>query len=314
VDSDSEITNTCWHCDWNEICSLEWSYSSRFKTRQHIDWQTEPGCSYLYFWFMSSLFNSKHTDTANWYSTIHGAGNVRGWRLWFQSWIFSFGLILYKILINDAVFGANMSPHQIMKRVLTAKHPDVPSGIPGFVRDLIISCWSTEPQWRPSFRNSLHTFKRHYYLITNDVNSFAVRMYVERIDADVAWLCRDQTLRIELSSIWDADCSLDVRIVVTAANQGTKGGTRWLHHESWCYCRVLDGWLNWRENEDLDGESVMEMRKKGRRCVTHEGRPDGMDTSWKRSRSGTVLTSRDVPMLFVQSNSRERFHIDDGKC
>jgi serine/threonine protein kinase len=99
--------------------------------------------------------------------------------------VFSFGLILYEIFTNKAVFGGDLSPPQIMNRALTGKRPRVPDNISGFARTLIESCWSTEPQSRPSFCDILDTLRQHDYKITRDVNSSAVRMDVKRFEADI---------------------------------------------------------------------------------------------------------------------------------
>jgi serine/threonine protein kinase len=98
--------------------------------------------------------------------------------------VFSFGLVLYEMLTNEAVFGSNLSPHQIMHRAIKGKRPTVPDGLPRFVRDLIVSCWSADPSSRPSFSDIFDILRRYDYLITDEVDSSAVRIYVERTEPE----------------------------------------------------------------------------------------------------------------------------------
>jgi serine/threonine protein kinase len=65
--------------------------------------------------------------------------------------IFSFGLIVYEILLGTAVFPDSMSPFEIMRQVLKGYMPSIPESYGEFMQNLISRCCSMDPQSRPSF-------------------------------------------------------------------------------------------------------------------------------------------------------------------
>jgi serine/threonine-protein kinase len=65
--------------------------------------------------------------------------------------VFSFGLILYEVLLGSAVFPSSMAPFAIMRRVLSGDMPSIPSICGKFMQNLIARCWSRNACSRPSF-------------------------------------------------------------------------------------------------------------------------------------------------------------------
>jgi serine/threonine protein kinase len=97
--------------------------------------------------------------------------------------VFSFGLILYEILVGDSVFPKTVTG---MKRVVSMqaqdKRPEIPSNIESRVRDLIERCWSPDPSDRLTFREIFMRLDRMGFALFNDVDVEAVRRAVEDME------------------------------------------------------------------------------------------------------------------------------------
>jgi serine/threonine protein kinase len=96
--------------------------------------------------------------------------------------VFAFGLILYEVLTGNAVFGPNLSPKNIMYRAVTGQRPDIPDDIPAFVKSLIRSCWSTDPNARFPFSELLKILAENEFKICEGVDSARVRSFVKSIE------------------------------------------------------------------------------------------------------------------------------------
>jgi serine/threonine protein kinase len=67
--------------------------------------------------------------------------------------VFSFGLILYELLMHQKVFPSNMSAAMIMRRAMSARpndRPNIPSFIHQVLRELIIWSWNPVEKKRPT--------------------------------------------------------------------------------------------------------------------------------------------------------------------
>jgi serine/threonine protein kinase len=92
--------------------------------------------------------------------------------------VFSFGLIAYEVVSGQAVFSGNLTPPQIMKKVLSDWRPGFPEHVAMWVRELIGSCWSCDPARRPSFWDILATLESHNFKIVGGVDSTEVRRFL----------------------------------------------------------------------------------------------------------------------------------------
>lgn len=98
--------------------------------------------------------------------------------------VYSYGLILFEIFAGERVFSPTLTLHQVVEHAETNIRPDVPSYIHKDIRQLIISCWSADPEERPSFSEIIQSFDRINFEFTSEVLSCSVRDYY---DALVAW-------------------------------------------------------------------------------------------------------------------------------
>jgi serine/threonine protein kinase len=96
--------------------------------------------------------------------------------------VFSFGLILYEMILCEPVFSPDLLPYQVMWKVLAPWRPEFPDWVDPFIRDLITSCWSLDPSARPSFEDILNTLESHDFVIVDGVDPSSVRSFISRVE------------------------------------------------------------------------------------------------------------------------------------
>jgi hypothetical protein len=85
--------------------------------------------------------------------------------------IFSFGLVLYEILTNSAVFSSSMLPVPVMKCLFAGKMPPIPPECGELMQSLISRCWLKDPGLRPSFDDILKEFQAAHFMILPNVEA-----------------------------------------------------------------------------------------------------------------------------------------------
>jgi hypothetical protein len=97
--------------------------------------------------------------------------------------VFSFGLVVYEVVVGRAVFPLNESPFSIIRKLRSGYVPPIPDYIFGWVGSLIVQCLSADPAARPSFEDILEMMKRNDFSFLEGVDTFSVRSYVEAVEA-----------------------------------------------------------------------------------------------------------------------------------
>jgi hypothetical protein len=72
-----------------------------------------------------------------------------------KSDVFSFGLVLYELLVGSPVFSPSERSFSVIRRLRKGELPVVPGDCGFFMQELIARCWAHDPDVRPSFHQIL---------------------------------------------------------------------------------------------------------------------------------------------------------------
>jgi serine/threonine protein kinase len=103
--------------------------------------------------------------------------------------VYSFGLILYEILVGRPVFGT-MAAITLMNMVSQGGRAPIPDNVNQMSKGLIERCWNTDPKERPTFLEILDSAKEANFCFIDDVDSEQVAQYVGSVEACAAGLGR----------------------------------------------------------------------------------------------------------------------------
>jgi serine/threonine protein kinase len=95
--------------------------------------------------------------------------------------VFSFGLILYEILVGRAVFADDLRPMEIIRLHRKGERPIIPDKVTPAMKTLIERCWSPDPENRPSFKDILDSIDSNDFRIVLEGDEKIVRMYVRGV-------------------------------------------------------------------------------------------------------------------------------------
>jgi serine/threonine protein kinase len=98
--------------------------------------------------------------------------------------VFAFGLILYEIFCDDAVFPTSLPLFTVIQRIRSEYRPSISGECGEYMKVLICRCWSQNPSSRPSFDEILRDIQAHQYKILPGVDCAAIRGAVEGV---LAW-------------------------------------------------------------------------------------------------------------------------------
>jgi TPR repeat protein len=100
-----------------------------------------------------------------------------------ESDVFSFGMILYELVVGHPIFRKTMTIPQILKAlVLNDWKVDIPKWVTPEARELIQDCLATNPADRPLFIGILNRLKLIEFKLFPDVNSAKVAVFVDQIE------------------------------------------------------------------------------------------------------------------------------------
>jgi serine/threonine protein kinase len=98
-----------------------------------------------------------------------------------KSDVFSFGYVAYEILTGSPVFFYGEPPYSVMKRLFDGDLPQLPEKHGAMMKELIKSCWETDPEKRPSFDAILAEFRKYPHQIVPEANPSLVDDYIRKI-------------------------------------------------------------------------------------------------------------------------------------
>jgi serine/threonine protein kinase len=94
---------------------------------------------------------------------------------------FSYGLIVYELLVGHSVFSPQDSPFDLMRKVTSGVRAEIPEAIGEVPRKLIKRCWAADPDNRSSFDEILFILDKVQFAVTPDVDPAKVRAYVTAV-------------------------------------------------------------------------------------------------------------------------------------
>jgi serine/threonine protein kinase len=96
--------------------------------------------------------------------------------------IFSFGLILYEIIVGNPVFPRSMESGPIMGAIVLRHYrPDIPHWVLPTTANLIRDCWADDYLERPSFDEILDRLEEMRFKLIGRVNSLKLITFVKDI-------------------------------------------------------------------------------------------------------------------------------------
>jgi serine/threonine protein kinase len=95
--------------------------------------------------------------------------------------VFSFGLVLYEMLVGSPVFSASEPPFFVIRRLRARDLPSVPQSCGFVMQDLIRRCWRQNPVDRPTFHQIFSEFQFHHYNILPNAAPDEIRDFCEAI-------------------------------------------------------------------------------------------------------------------------------------
>lgn len=95
--------------------------------------------------------------------------------------VYSFAYILYELITNKKPFEEFKSEPEIIEAISNGFRPEIPSSVPKCYKDLIESCWSEDPDLRPSFHQISRKLEFKEDFILDNVDHVEFQNYIEKV-------------------------------------------------------------------------------------------------------------------------------------
>jgi serine/threonine protein kinase len=95
--------------------------------------------------------------------------------------VFSYGLIVYELVVGHSVFSPDDPPLVLMRKVTGGVRGEIPEAVSVMLKELIKRCWSGDPENRPSFDEILFTLDKAQFGVALGVDPAKVRAYATAI-------------------------------------------------------------------------------------------------------------------------------------
>jgi hypothetical protein len=93
--------------------------------------------------------------------------------------VYSFTLILYEVIVGQAVFGRDVTTPDILHQHTKRDPVAIPVDVEGFVGDLLHRGWSPTAEERPSFEDILDSLSRNNFSIMGGIDMQEVESYLD---------------------------------------------------------------------------------------------------------------------------------------
>ena len=95
--------------------------------------------------------------------------------------VYSFAYILYELITNKKPFEEFKTEQEIIEAISNGFRPEIPSSVPKCYKDLIESCWSEDPDLRPSFHQISRKLEFKEDFILDNVDHVEFQNYIEKV-------------------------------------------------------------------------------------------------------------------------------------
>jgi serine/threonine-protein kinase len=100
-----------------------------------------------------------------------------------ESDVYSFGLILWEVIVGHPEWSPKLRPLEVMSRAIMGTRPHISPGMVPAIAELICGCCSLNMDERPSFDEILKILKDMKFKIMPDVKATKVEKFVSEIES-----------------------------------------------------------------------------------------------------------------------------------